>query len=215
MRRLIAIAVLVLASACGGFDDQPFKVGVVTGKLNGAVDTKRAWVAVFGHPELISLVSGDGSFRIPNVPVGTAELIGIVSPSTTLRTSVAVTGGSLTELGPVLPQRAAELEVRVMARGGQKLSGGRVDLAGTPLVNLAVDEDGDLDIGAVPIGCYDLAATVPGMGARQERRTCMTEGEHLLVDYALPDPNGTEGLEGCAVTGCLAGLTCLDNGECE
>jgi hypothetical protein len=217
MRATLASAVLalVLASGCGGFEDAPFKEGVISGRFNASVDTVHAWVAIFGHPETMTLVAGDGSFRLGGVPVGSAELIGVVSSRATMRTTVAVQGGSVTDLGSMIPQRASDIEVRVSARGGQLLSGGRVDIVGTPLTNLPIDDDGDLDVGAVPLGCYAVGANVPGMGTRQEQHGCVSEGQHLTVDYALPDPNGSEGFEGCAVTGCHEGLNCLANGECE
>jgi hypothetical protein len=212
MKRLMLIALTALAG-CGGFENEPFKTGVLRGQLVGTDAT--ALVSVVGHENLSARPDAAGRFELANVPLGQVDLLVIVNALQSKRFSVEVGGASIVELGVVEPRPSVKFEVHVKAPGHQWLGGGRVSLLGTPLSEpLELDFDEAEAEFYVPPGCYDAQVTVPGLGD-VTRSGCVAEGESFDTTVRMPEPDGSPGREGCEVTGCPLLLTCQSDRTCR
>lgn len=74
----MTLAFALVASACGGFDNTPFRTGTVRGHLTEA-DPSVALVSLVGNPDVRSTVAGDGTFVLEHVPAGQVELFIVAS----------------------------------------------------------------------------------------------------------------------------------------
>lgn len=211
MRQTLHIAMgagLVLGVlACGELENAPFRIGTVHGRLTES-DAAVALVSVLGAPELRSSVAADGSFTLERVPAGQAELFIVASESKTLRVSLIVQGGQSVSVGPLAPQAASFLSVRVRAPAHEPVDQAQVTLVGTPLEPLRPDGNGRLRLGPLPDGCYTLRIAVPGF-SEVATETCVSAGETEEVKVMLPPPSN-----GCAMTGCSDGFLCTQDGRC-
>jgi hypothetical protein len=210
MRRLLASLVVVL-SACGGFENTPLTEGVVRGQLLGADAT--AVISVLNQPALQTTPDATGHFEL-RVPQGDLKLFVVTSKSVASIVPVTVSGGSVAELGQVAPVAAAVLEVRAEAPSFQNLSAGEITVQGTPYAAFSLKQGTEQHLGPLPAACYDVDVTVPGLGS-VTHQVCLKAGYETEVEFHLPTPDGTVGREGCAVTGCLSGLTCNPDGSCS
>ncbi|MBI3185283.1 MAG: carboxypeptidase regulatory-like domain-containing protein [Myxococcales bacterium] len=211
MKRAIAIAALLLFG-CGQIENDPLRHGTVRGTVLAA-DPKLALVAVFGKPELRSRVSEDGSFEIEGVPAGGRELFVVASASSAVLSPVAVRGGGVARADSLVAGRAAFIDLELDAPSGQRVNQGEVTVVGTPYAGIRLDDDAVVRLGPLPAGCYQLSAAVRGMGD-VSGSACVAEGELRSLSVGLAAPDGTEGREGCLVTGCEAGLRCAPDGSC-
>jgi hypothetical protein len=197
-RSLLTIALCAL-SACGGFENEPFKVGVVRGQLGGTIDST-ALVAVVGRQDLVTRPDATGRFELRNVPIGPVDLLVVTNLRESQRLSVTVGGASIVEL-------------YLSAEGGHALTNATISLVGTPFTSGVSPFENEAEF-FVPAGCYDAHVVVRGLGETTVQG-CVTEGGlfERRVNFGLPD--GTEGREGCAVTGCEDGLTCQADRSCR
>jgi hypothetical protein len=200
-RSLLTIALCAL-SACGGFENEPFKVGVVRGQLGGTIDST-ALVAVVGRQDLVTRPDATGRFELRNVPILRESQ----------RLSVTVGGASIVELGALTPRPSGKFEIYLSAEGGHALTNATISLVGTPFTSGVSPFENEAEF-FVPAGCYDAHVVVRGLGETTVQG-CVTEGGlfERRVNFGLPD--GTEGREGCAVTGCEDGLTCQADRSCR
>lgn len=208
----VMMALALVASACGGFDNTPFRTGTVRGRLTEA-DPSVALVSLVGNPGVRSAVAEDGGFVLERVPAGPVELFIVASASKALRLSVSVPGGSSASLTDVVPRAAGFLEVKVRAPARQRVGSGQVSVEGTPFQQLRLEEEGSLLVGPLPEGCYALETSVPGFPVKQTE-ACVGESERKEVEVELPEPAENSVNGGCAVTGCERGSHCAEHGRC-
>jgi hypothetical protein len=212
LKRLLTTLALCALSACGGFENEPLTVGVVRGQLAGTVG-EGAVVAVIGHEQLVTRPDAMGRFELRNVPIGPADLLIISSQEESRRLSITVGSASVVELGVLTPRPSARFEIYLSAEGGHRTSGGSVTLVGTPLVSSVqamLDNEAEF---FVPGGCYTAHVVVPGLG-QTTVDGCVAEGGLFERRLAFGLPDGTEGQEGCSVTGCEDGLACQADRSC-
>ena len=118
------VALAVVATACGSFDNQRFAVGegAVTGTTAPSADV---WVV--GHPSLAVRAGTDGTFRVEGVPVGRQALIVSATKGVGLH-EVQVVGGSEARISTTDLSAAGSLT-------GTAPAGALVWVPGTPLVD--------------------------------------------------------------------------------
>jgi hypothetical protein len=211
---MMALAFALVASACGGFDNAPFRTGTVRGHLSEA-DPSVALVSLVGHPEVRGTVAADGTFVLEHVPAGPVELFIVASADKAVRLPVVVPGGGSARLEDVVPRAAGFLELRVRGPARQRLEGGQVSVTGTPFQRQPLREDGSLRVGPLPEGCYTLEASAISFPVKQTE-ACVTESESKEVKIQLPGTNGDVDFvpRGCATTGCEHGTHCASDGRC-
>ncbi|MFT3706238.1 MAG: hypothetical protein QM817_01100 [Archangium sp.] len=205
--------VMVLGSACGSLDNQPFSTGVIRGRVERF--DSRAFASIVGHEELTSSLDQDGAFELRDVPLGPQEVLIVSGARAAIRLTVEVGGANAVELGVVEPKPTVHFEVHVRAPGGQRVAG-TVFLDGTP-ISAVIRNDGfenEVEL-QLPIGCYDARAVVAGLG-EAKLSACIEEGaisfERVLT---MSVPDGSPGREGCVVSGCQGGLMCVADLSCE
>jgi hypothetical protein len=208
----VMMALALVASGCGGFDNTPFRTGTVRGHLTEA-DPSVALVALLGDPDVRGPVAEDGTFVLEHVPAGPVELFIVASADKAVRLPVVVPGGGSARLQEVVPREGGFLELRVKAPSRQRVGGGLVSVAGTPFQRLRLEEDGSLRVGPLPEGCYTVRASVTGFPVKQAE-ACVSESESEEVKIHLPEPNDDFVNRGCALTGCERGAQCASNGRC-
>lgn len=211
----VMMALALVASACGGFDNTPFRTGTVRGHLTEA-DPSVALVSLVGNPEVRSTVARDGTFVLEHVPAGPGELFIVASADKAVRLPVVVPGGGSARLEDVMPRAAGFLELRVRGPARQRLEGGRVSVAGTPFQQQPLREDGSLRVGPLPQGCYTLEASATGFPVKKAE-ACVTESESKEVKIQLPgtDDDDVDFVNrGCSIIGCERGTQCASDGRC-
>lgn len=205
------MALTLVVGGCGGFDNSPFRTGTVRGRLTEATPTV-ALVSLVGNPGVRSTVGEEGGFVLERVPAGKVELFIVASADKAVRLEVQVPGGGSARLEDVVPRVAGFLELRVQAPARQRVEDGQVSVVGTPFQRLSIDEDGNLRVGPLPKGCYELEASVPGFEVKREE-ACVDENERKEVILALSTPTALSA-SGCAVSGCERGSHCATDGRC-
>lgn len=216
----VMMALALVASACGGFDNTPFRTGTVRGELTEA-DPAVALVSVVGHPDVRSPVAADGTFVLERVPAGPGELFIVASANKAVRLPVMVPGGGSAHLEDVVPRAAGFLELRVRAPGHQQLVEGWVSVTGMPFQRQPIAKDGTLRVGPLPEGCYTLEASATGLPVRKTE-VCVKESESKEVRIQLPNADGSDSSDsdegianrGCGITGCEHGTQCASDGRC-
>lgn len=212
---MMALAFALVASACGGFDNTPFRTGTVRGQLTEA-DPSVALVSVVGAPEARCPVARDGTFELHHAPAGQVELFIVASADKAVRLPVMVPGGGSTSVQKVEPRAAGFLELLVRGPVRHPLQDGRVSVTGTPFQQLLLPEDGNLRVGPLPEGCYTLEASAAGFPVRKTE-VCVKESESTEVKIQLPgadDDDQDFANRGCATTGCERGTQCASDGRC-
>lgn len=206
-----SMALLALGVAgCGELSNEPFRYGTVQGRLTES-DPAVAVVAVVGRPELSTRVEADGSFTLRQVPVGKVDLLVLATQERALRLTVRVEPGQAAVVGELQPRQAAALQLRVRAPGLLRVSSGSVSVLGTPLLGLALADEGLLRVGPLPQGCYALQVSVPRFPST-EAQACVNEGEQQELEVLLPPPLGNPG---CADDEeCTRGSRCNPQGQC-
>ncbi|HYO74386.1 MAG TPA: carboxypeptidase regulatory-like domain-containing protein [Archangium sp.] len=213
----VMMALALVASACGGFDNTPFRTGTVRGHLTES-DPVVALVSVVGHPEVRGTVATDGTFVLEHVPAGPGELFIVASANKAVRLPVVVPGGGSTRLEQVVPRAAGFLTLSVRGPARQELEGAWVSVTGTPFQQQPLAKDGGRRVGPLPEGCYTLEASATGFPVKKTE-ACVTESESKEVKIQLPgtDPDDDDVdfvHRGCATTGCERGTRCASNGRC-
>jgi hypothetical protein len=209
MRALVATLVLVAASACGGLENEPLTLGIVRGSLLGA--SAKTSVSIFHQTQLSAVVDATGAFELRGVPQGEVEVLALISTTHAERIKVSVQGGGVTDVGVRAGRPVSTLELELQPPSFQRVDRGTVVVEGTPL-SLKLEEPGEW-VFYTPEGCYQVTATVPGLGSKTTQ-ICATESVQHEVHLAFPPPNGSPGREGCRVSGCLVGLECHADGAC-
>lgn len=215
MRLTLHIAMAALLAlgvgACGNLRNEPFRVGTVRGQLT-EYDAAVALVSLVGQPGVRSNVDAEGRFVLESVPAGPVELFIVATSEKAARVGVTVQGGQSIEVRSVAPKAAGFLEVRVKARGGERLTGAQVSVVGTPFQRLLLDGLGNLRVGPLPDGCYAVAVSATGFPlARAE--ACVGPGERREIKVDLEASEDYVN-RGCGVTGCADGLVCAPNNRC-
>lgn len=199
-----------LGAGCGSLENEPLLTGVIRGQVLGA--DQDALVMVLGHEELTRIPDAEGRFELVGVPVGSAELLVLINFFQSRRLTVEVGAASIVELGEVAPTLSGEFEVYLKAPGGQRVTGGRMILLGTPLSSSVRPPEDEAEVD-VPAGCYDAEVRVPGLGV-EVVSGCVPEGGVFKRILTFPVPDGSPGREGCPVTGCQGLLTCQADLSC-
>jgi len=210
---LLLLAALAL-TGCGGLDNAPLTVGVVRGTLQEAVGGT-AVVSVFGQPDVFLRPDSSGQFQLSEVPQGASELFAVASATKAVRVPMVVYGGGVTDLGTVRPRPGGFVKLELHTGSYQRLGTSKINVVGTPFQRVAVSDTGVAVVGPLPEGCYELNTTAPGFGTIAPR-VCVQEADDLELDADLPRADGTEGHEGCIVTGCQDPYVCdTFDGHCE
>jgi hypothetical protein len=212
---MMTLASALVASACGGFDNTPFRTGTVRGQLTEA-DPSVALVSVVGVPEARCPVARDGTFELHQAPAGPVELFIVASANKAVRLPVVVPGGGSTSVQNVEPRAAGFLELRVRGPARQPVEHGQVSVAGTPFQHLSLAEDGSLRVGPLPEGCYTLEASATGFPVRKTE-ACVKESESKEVRLQFPGADDDDQdfvNHGCVTTGCEHGTRCAPDGRC-
>jgi hypothetical protein len=205
------MALLALGVAgCGELSNEPFLYSTVQGRLTES-DPAVAQVAVVGRPELNAPVAADGSFTLSQVPIGRVDLLVLATQERALRVTVRVEPGRPAVVGELQPRQAASLQLRVKAPGLLRVRSGSVSVLGTPLLGLALADEGLLRVGPLPQGCYELQVSVPRFPATKAQ-ACVNEGERQELEVMLPTPLVNQG---CASSQeCAHGNQCDAQGQC-
>lgn len=209
---LLPLALLALAG-CGGLQNEPLTVGVVRGQLAEAA-SGQAVVSIFGQPDVFLRPNGSGEFQLDGVPQGAAELFAVANESKALRLPLVVHGGGVTDLGRVQPRPGGFVRLQLHTGSYQRLGTSKINVVGTPYQRVSVTDTGEARIGPLPEGCYALDTTAPGFG-NITPEICVRELDALEVEAELPHSDGTQGREGCLVTGCQDPYVCMSDGHCE
>ncbi|QSQ24683.1 carboxypeptidase regulatory-like domain-containing protein [Pyxidicoccus parkwayensis] len=210
----IAMAVVLAwgVGACGNITNDPFRVGTVRGQLT-EFDSAVALVSLVGHPGVRSNVDAQGRFALEGVPAGPAELFIVATAEKAVRVNVTVQGGQSVEVKSVAPRAAGFFDMKVKASQGERLTGAQVSVEGTPFQRLLLDNSGQLRVGPLPDGCYEVTVSATGFPVTQAE-ACVGPGEKKELKLTLEaDPEYVN--RGCAVTGCADGLVCAPtNNKC-
>jgi hypothetical protein len=199
------------ATACGGLENEPLTYGVVRGALLGATSTST--VSIFGRPDLIATPDSAGNFEITRVPQGHVDVLKLINLDYGERQTLELQGGSIADLGTSSGRPVGFFEVELVAPGGQSLKQGAIALSGTPISVKIERNEPEWQI-RIPAGCYDITATVPGLGSKTAQG-CASETMHRDVHIVMPVPDGSPGREGCQVTGCVGTLRCQADHSCR
>lgn len=216
MRSTFHIAMTALLalglSACGNIRNDPFRVGTVRGQLT-EFDAAVALVSLVGQPGVRSTVDAEGRFELTNVPAGPAELFIVATAEKAVRVGVTVQGGQSIEVRGVAPRAAGFFELKVKASQGERVTGAQVSVVGTPFQRVQLGESGQLRVGPLPDGCYQVTVSATGFPLTQAE-ACVGPGEKKELKITLKaDPDYVN--RGCAVTGCADGLVCSPtNNKC-
>ncbi len=217
MRALLASVVLV-ASACGGLDNTPLRLGNIRGVVQNVTPT--SLVATEPTETLPSVLStrpqADGRFEFLGVPQGEVKLLILSSSTTAERLTLNVQGGSIVDVGAVGAAPSAQLRLIVEPPaflGFEKatIQVGALDL--TQPLELIQGHEGLARIG-LPTGCYPTVVSIPGLGS-VSKNVCVESPLTRTVEFEFPFPDGSPGREGCSLSGCLSGHSCLSNGFCS
>ena len=210
----IAMAALLALTtgACGNIRNDPFRVGTVRGQLT-EYDPAVALVSLVGQPGVRSNVDAEGQFELTNVPAGPVELFIVATAEKAIRVGVTVQGGQSIEVKGVSPKAAGSLDMKVKASQGERVAGAQVSLVGTPFQRLVLDNSGQLKVGPLPEGCYEVTVSATGFPLTQAEG-CVVAGKKTDLKITLEaDPEYVN--RGCAVTGCADGLVCAPtNNKC-
>jgi len=211
---MMALAFALVAGACGGFDNTPFRTGTVRGHLTEA-DPAVALVSLVGDPDVRSTVAADGTFVLGGVPAGPGELFIVASANKAVRLPVVVPGGGSASLQNVVPRAAGFLELRVRGPARQPFENGQVSVTGTPFQQQRLDEEGGLRVGPLPQGCYTLETSATGFPVKKTE-ACVEENESKEVKIQLPATGDDVDrlVRGCGTTGCERGRHCASDGWC-
>ncbi len=212
MRTVLPALLAILAlTGCGGLENEPLTLGVVRGTLLGTNLMSSAFV--FGRPDLVATPNVAGGFEIRGIPAGSVEVLSLINADFADRRAVNVEGGLVTDLGSTTGRPVGFFELELIAPGFQSVSKGSVSVAGTPLsLELSAHEPNEW-VFHLPAGCYEVEATVPGLGSKTVN-ACASETQHHEVHIEFPVPDGSPGREGCAVSGCMGLLRCLPDRSC-
>ena len=215
-------ASLTAFMGCGDLPIIPLTQATIHGALVGAGPTSS--ISVYGRPDLIdvpttddlaTLASHPGTnwpFELTGVPVGKVELIALISFERAERVTLDLEGGEIEETSAIVGWPIATLHVDLHAPSHQLINKGTVLAKGTPVRRKV--EDGPLDL-AVPGGCYDVEAMVPGLGTKTVAGVCVSSGLVQRVRIEFDDPDGSANRQGCSVTGCEHDSRCLPDGSCH
>jgi hypothetical protein len=208
---LLALCTGLVLGACGSLDNAPFRTGTVHGWLK-EFDPAIALVSVVGRPDVRTGVDGQGEFTLEGVPAGPAELLVLATPDKAARVTLTVKGGQSVDVPDVEPRPAGVFQVKLHARGDLKIRDARVQVTGTPLEAVGMDDKGPRRMGPLPEGCYGLAVSAPGFlsGATQD---CVRAGKQTALTVEL-EPDGDWAQKGCAQTGCDDDTHCAPDGRC-
>lgn len=213
---MMALAFALVAGACGGFDNTPFRTGSVRGHLTEA-DPAVALVSLVGDPDVRSTVAADGTFVLEGVPAGPVELFIVASADKAVRLPVVVPGGGSARLQNVVPRAAGFLQLRVRGPARQPVENGQVSVTGTPFQQQRLDTEGGLRVGPLPEGCYTLETSATGFPVKKTE-ACVVENESSEVKIQLPSMGNDDDEDllprGCVTTGCEGGRHCASDGRC-
>ncbi|MCP3064019.1 carboxypeptidase regulatory-like domain-containing protein [Myxococcus sp. K38C18041901] len=189
---LLSMLALVLAGACGGFNNGQLGEGSVRGRILGA-DVDVAWVGVFGESELMTRVSSDGRFELEGVPARTVELFVMASRTRAARVRAVPQGARVIDVGDIDAPPGAFITVRLRGDDGNVPEEGEVEVDGTPFDDLPVDPStGEVRVGPLPAGCYAVEVDAK-QHAKKEEQVCVREGEERLYDVVLAKVDDDDG----------------------
>lgn len=217
MRALLA-SVLLCASACGGLDNGPLRLGNIRGVVQNMTPTSIVSTeATETFPTVISTKpQADGRFELVGVPQGEVKLLILSSSTTAERITLNLQGGSVADVGAVGAAPSAQLRLVVEPPAFLSFDKATIHVGALELtrpLELIQGHEGLARIG-LPSGCYPTVVAIPGLGSLS-KNVCVEAPLTKTVEFEFPFPDGSAGREGCSVSGCLSGHTCLSNGLCS
>lgn len=209
MRALLATVVVFGLLGCGGFDNDPLRRGTVRGTLEKV--TPESAVVIEELPEFLARPDEKGRFELVNVPQGEVTLLVLASEVNAERLPVEVKGGQVTEVGSVGNRAGALVVVRLMAPAKYSLAQATVSVRGLPVERSL--RTGVTEVTVPAIGCFTFEFKAPGLGAGSQQ-LCVEGATRYGVEFTVAVPDGSEGREGCSVSGCVEGFMCKADGTC-
>ena len=209
MRALLATVVVFGLLGCGGFDNDPLRRGTVRGTLEKV--TPESAVVIEELPEFFVKPDEKGRFELVDVPQGPVTLLVLASEVNAERLPVEVKGGQVTEVGSVGNRAGALVVVRLTAPEKYGVANARVSVRGLRLERSL--RTGVTEVTVPAIGCFTFDLSAPGLGA-DSKQLCVEGATRYAVDFTVAVPDGSEGREGCSVSGCVEGFMCKADGTC-
>lgn len=210
-RRLAAPTLAALVLGCGGLEIPDLDHGAVTGQISSAVAGK-AYAYVLGSPDITVAAAADGSFRLDNVPAGTAQIVMFDGNVGAESVEVEVNGASVShvDLGRTLKPASAILAA-LSPVAGVSTAQLSFTVAGTPLQN--VPGFAGAKLWPLPAGRFTLLTSLPGF-TEASVEVELDEGLDLpeLISLDIDPGSAQPGCNGSG--GCENGLKCASDGAC-
>lgn len=214
MRALLTALVAVAFAGCGGFDNRVLTQGQLALRVaTHELEPGKAWVALPSRG-LVAPISDAGVALLGELEPGAVDVVVMASREAGAFLRTTVRARETVDLGTLALSRAQRIRVELDTEGEPNLAQTTGLLRGLPLAEVHAEDDGDLELGPVPPGCYELELRVPGYGQLSANGCTATDGGSPSR-VALPQPNGQAGREGCVVTGCRDGRRCGSRFVCE
>jgi outer membrane protein OmpA-like peptidoglycan-associated protein len=175
--------------------------GDVVGTVTDAKDGKplgAVIVALKGHAHRRVATDPDGTFRLPGVPPGPAELEVTAAAFDTEKVTAAVTAGSTAEVRVTLTPKVVTGVVRgkVTEQGGRGIEAA-LHFTGAQIYEARSNADGTFTATLTP-GVYKLAAEAPGLANKQVPLDVVA-GQERQLDLPMRAPNPDVSLQGDTV----------------
>lgn len=210
---------LGMLAGCGELSNWDLLHGVIKGSLQNPDFT--ASVEVYGRPDLRVAPSADDlatlatqadpswSFWLEDVPKGQVDLIIFISQRRADRLVTDLEGGEVETIDERVGTPISTIRVDLDAPSHQLIRQAHVTVLGTSIVRDSAEADLNIP---VPAGCYDVEASVQGLGSKGGN-VCVESGLTQKLHLTFDLPSGPDA--GCHTTGCEPDHPiCLKDGSC-
>jgi hypothetical protein len=173
--------------------------------------TPESAVVIEELPDFLARPDEKGRFELVDVPQGPVTLLVLASEVNAERLPVEVLGGQVVEVGSVGGRAGAVVVVRLSAPEKYSLARATVSVKGLPRERSL--RTGVTEVTIPPIGCFTFELSAPGLG-KAAQQLCVEGATRYGVEFTVAEPDGSEGREGCSVSGCADSFVCKADGTC-